>query len=266
MSTRTYGWKKDRKDTRDYRFRIPQHLLGADKLPALVDLSTSPFMPPVYDQGDIGSCVLNALGALDQFIQNRDNPTTAFMPSRLFMYFNTRVVENDVANDDGCTPRDAIKTMQDAGVCPETLAPNNWPYVKENLLVQPPDNCVKEAQVHKVVQYEAIPQDLDHIRSCLASGRPFVFGMQVYAQMESEQCAKDGIVEIPGVWARYITGSVGGHGVLAVGYDDAKKLIKVRNSWSDRWGDKGYFYLPYDYITDTGLCDDFWTIDVITKS
>ena len=53
---------------------------------------------------------------------------------------------------------------------------------------------------------------------------------------------------------------IGGHAVCAVGYDDAKQMFIVRNSWGDTWGQKGYFMMPYAYMTDANLCDDFWTI------
>ena len=57
--------------------------------------------------------------------------------------------------------------------------------------------------------------------------------------------------------------AVGGHAVIAVGYDDSTSRITVQNSWGTSWGDKGYFYMPYQYITNTNLADDFWTIRLV---
>jgi C1A family cysteine protease len=56
---------------------------------------------------------------------------------------------------------------------------------------------------------------------------------------------------------------LGGHAVLAVGYDNAKQVFIVRNSWGTSWGQKGYFTMPYAYLTDSSLADDIWTIRLI---
>jgi len=94
------------------------------------------------------------------------------------------------------------------------------------------------------------------LKGCLASGYPFVFGFTVYQSFESAQVAKTGIVPMPAPHEAV----VGGHAVLAVGYDDASQQFIVRNSWGDGWGIKGYFMMPYGYLTDTSLSDDFWTV------
>lgn len=39
------------------------------------------------------------------------------------------------------------------------------------------------------------------------------------------------------------------HIVYLIGWDDATKHFKFINSWGEAWGDKGYGYLPYEYIT-----------------
>lgn len=94
------------------------------------------------------------------------------------------------------------------------------------------------------------------MRSCLADGFPFVFGFTVYESFESQQVAKSGVVSMPKPTER----ALGGHAVLGVGYNDAKKTFIVRNSWGDDWGQKGYFIMPYKYLSDRNLADDFWTI------
>ena len=94
------------------------------------------------------------------------------------------------------------------------------------------------------------------MRACLASGFPFVFGFAVYEGFESQQTAKTGVVEMPKAGERML----GGHAVLGVGYDDTARRFTVRNSWGPKWGQKGYFTIPYDYLADRNLSDDFWTI------
>ena len=56
---------------------------------------------------------------------------------------------------------------------------------------------------------------------------------------------------------------LGGHCVLAVGYDDSQQRFLARNSWGPDWGIEGYFTVPYAYLTDTSLSSDFWTIRLI---
>ena len=52
----------------------------------------------------------------------------------------------------------------------------------------------------------------------------------------------------------------GGHAVMCVGYDDERGVFIVRNSWGTGWGDGGYFYMPYGYMTNEDLADDFWVL------
>ena len=94
------------------------------------------------------------------------------------------------------------------------------------------------------------------MRICLAEGFPFVFGFTVYESFESQQVSKTGKVYMPKKNEKVL----GGHAVLAVGYNDKDKRFTVRNSWGTGWGMKGYFTMPYDYLASRYLSDDFWTI------
>ena len=97
---------------------------------------------------------------------------------------------------------------------------------------------------------------LNQLKGCLAHGYPFVFGFQVYESFESPDVARTGEVPLPGTGEQ----TLGGHAVLAVGYDDATARFLVRNSWGAEWGQAGYFTMPYPYLTERNLASDFWAV------
>ncbi len=241
-----FGWLPDLPDHRDYLYSAVRPI--PPTLPAQVDLR--PFCSKVEDQGSLGSCTANALAGALEFLEIKDKVKYTNL-SRLFIYYNERVIEHSVRSDSGAQIRDGIKTLAKQGVCTE----KTWPYVISKFTNKPGAACYKEASNHQIVSYRRI-LTLDEMRTCLAEGFPFVFGFTVYESFESQQVAKTGIVDMPRNGERV----VGGHAVVAVGYDDAEKRFLVRNSWGPKWGMKGYFTMPYHYVSDRNLSDDFWTI------
>jgi len=247
---RRYGWQRDLPDHRDHVFAAPLAALGP--LPTKVDLR--PQCPPVYDQRQLGSCTANAIGGAIQFDRLKQK-ISDFVPSRLFIYYNERVLEHSVNSDSGAQIRDGIKSVGAQGDCPET----EWPYNLAKFKTKPAAACYTEALKYKVVSYQRVPQTLGQLKGCLASGYPFVFGFTVYESFESAAVAKSGHATLP----KSTEAVVGGHAVVGVGYDDAKQWFVVRNSWGTGWGMKGYFTLPYAYVTDSNLASDFWNIRVV---
>jgi C1A family cysteine protease len=261
--TRFYGWMPDLPDHRDRQFAAPLMKLGP--LPAKVDLRKQ--CPPVYDQGQIGSCTANAIAAAIEFDRLKQK-LADFTPSRLFIYYNERSMENSVATDSGAQIRDGVKSVSQLGVPPET----EWPYVatpadpNTNLwppgakpAQKPPAPVYADALQHKAVTYESVSRDLAQFKGCLAAGYPFVLGFTVYSAFESSQVAKSGVLNLPTSAEQVI----GGHAVMAVGYDDTAQRFTIRNSWGSGWGMKGYFTMPYAYLLSQKLSSDFWTIRVV---
>jgi C1A family cysteine protease len=241
-----YGWVPDLPDQRDYLYGVIRRV--PIRLPKQVDLR--PLCSSVEDQGLLGSCTGNALAGALEFLEHKDRVPYVEM-SRLFIYYNERVIEHTVSSDSGAMIRDGIKTLAKRGVCSE----KRWPYVISKFAVKPPAPCYAEALQHQITSYQRI-LTLNEMRACLAEGFPFVFGFTVYESFESEQVARSGTVQMPKSKERVL----GGHAVMAAGYDDAKKRLLARNSWGAGWGMKGYFSMPYDYVADRNLSDDFWTI------
>jgi hypothetical protein len=252
-SNHHYGWKPDLPDHRDLKFTALKAVIA--NLPPKVDLRSG--CPPVYDQGQLGSCTGNAIAAALEFeLIKQSSPD--FTPARLFIYYNERVIENTVDTDSGAQIRDGIKTVNNQGVCPETM----WPYVVSEFAQKPFSTCYTDALTHTVTSYQRVDQDIDQMKGCIAQGYPIVVGFTVYPEFESPDVAQTGIVNLPGAGES----PVGGHAVLVVGYDDSQNRFIVRNSWGPAWGMAGYFTMPYAYLTSTVLSSDFWTIRVVANN
>jgi C1A family cysteine protease len=250
-SAKWYGWTPDLPDQRDRLYRAPLRRIGP--LPARVDLRSG--CPAVYDQGPLGSCTANAIAGAIAFDQMKQALPDLFTPSRLFIYYNERVIEGTVDEDAGAMIRDGIKSVARQGAPHEAL----WPYVIARFRTKPAPPVFADARKHPAVLYERIARDLQQLRGCLASGFPFVLGFSVFSSFESAAVAKNGVVPMPAPAERLL----GGHAVLAVGYDNAARRFLVRNSWGPGWGVAGYFTMPYDYLLAANLSDDFWSITLV---
>jgi C1A family cysteine protease len=238
-----YGWRPDLPDGRDHLLSIPFFPV----LPETIDLR--PGMPPVYDQGNLGSCTANALAGALEYDQAKQGLASA-TPSRLFIYYQERVREGTVDQDSGAMIRDGIKACAQLGAPPELL----WPYLIPMFTVKPPAAVYAAAAQHRIVRYARAANSKRALRSVLAAGFPIVFGFTVYESFESDAVATTGLVPLPAP----DEGILGGHAVLAVGYEPDGAWC--RNSWGDAWGAHGYFRLPWDYITNDNLADDFWVV------
>lgn len=253
QKTKTYGWLPDLPDHRDLRYAAVRHAALAKPVPTSVDLRAQ--CPPVYDQGELGSCTANAIGGAFEF-ELMKQKLPVFTPSRLFIYYNERVLEGHVKDDSGAQIRDGVKSVATVGVCDEA----GWPYLVTKFAKKPTKSLYTKAKKNLAIQYTRLNNTaINELKTCLASGNPFVFGFTVYQSFEGDKVAKTGVLTMPSK----TESAIGGHAVMAVGYNDARKAFIVRNSWGDAWGEKGYFHMPYDYITSTDLADDFWTISQV---
>ncbi len=246
------GWVPDLPDCRDHHYEPPRKLMRA--LPRRVDLRAQ--CPPIYRQKTLNSCTANAIAAAIEFDQIKEGRPDRFRPSRLFIYYNERALEHSIPSDSGAQIRSGMKTVAKRGVCREPL----WPYRIRKFRKKPLRRCYSDAARHRGVTYQRVSRSLPALKACLASGRPFVFGFTVYQSFHSPKVTRTGRGAMPIKHEKIIAG----HAVLAVGYDDSEKRFILRNSWGRKWGMQGYFTLPYDYLMNRHLSQDFWMLWVVS--
>ena len=249
---RGLGWNPQRPDHRDKVFPLLSLPMG---LPKRYDMG--PGMPPVYDQGRLGSCTANAATAAVQYTEQELTGKSRPSMSRLYTYYWTRFIEGHTGTDSGATIRDTFKSLNRYGYCFEKL----WPYT--NRFVDAPSvAAMAQADKHHLltqVNYSSVPQQLGALRQVLAAGHPIVYGFTVYESFMSAQVRTTGLVPLPGKHEKVL----GGHAVCLVGYDDDAEDFIVRNSWGRSWGQDGYCRVPYAFILNQGLCTDFWTVQSV---
>jgi C1A family cysteine protease len=214
-------------------------------LPPMVDLRSK--LTVMYDQGQLGSCTANALCYCYVFNDTKCNP------SRLFVYYNERMLDKSINDDAGSTLTQGINALEKYGACSETL----WPYVIERFKIKPSTTSYTDGLKHTVLTASRVQQTITNIKTCLANGFPFVVGILIYQSFESDIVEKTGMVPMPNTKTEML---LGGHAVTCVGYNDAKGVWIMKNSWGSGWGDKGHFYLPYAYLLSTTLSGDMWQI------
>jgi C1A family cysteine protease len=221
------------------------------QLPSKVDLR--PYLTQVEDQSAVGSCVANSLVGAYEYLAKRQLGDSGDV-SRLFVYYFARVYDGSEGEDVGCTITNAIKVLEEYGSCTE----ETWPYDLDLVNETPDDDAVDEASNFLIEEANEINIDLYEMKHCLAEGFPFVFALKLFKTFDHAR--KKGIVPIPKLNSEEGRESHGNHAMLCVGYLDNHKLFIVRNSWGEDWGDKGYCYIPYEYMTNPELCWDCWAI------
>lgn len=238
-----FHWKKDKVDTRDYIYQV-----SAVRTPNIVDLR--PFCTSIEDQGNLGSCTGQAVAGAIELLNKRNNKQTDV--SRLYIYYFERVLMGTVNYDSGAYIRDGIKATNKYGAPLERL----WPYVINQFRAQPSKPALEDGAKRKVTLYERAT-DFNACINAIANGYPVIIGYLVYSSFLSNVVTKTGMMPYPNTRRESL---LGGHAVLLVGYDMRRQHFIARNSWGTRWGDKGYFYMPFSVIQDTRMSFDFWVI------
>ncbi len=252
-NVKIFNVKRSPADERDFVFE-PKRNAARSKavlvLPDAVDLTAKLGIKP-YNQYDMGSCTANAMAAAIQFLQKLEKQPKN-MPSRLFTYFISREIGGTVNEDGGAYIRDVVKATNKQGFIFE----KQWTYTRKNLFTRPSEELFQDATTRRIDRYERIEDgNVAKMMSCLAEGFPFIFGMVVFNR-PFEIARVTGAMPMPTKKDE----NIGGHAVLCIGYDAKRKAFKVRNSYGQSWGDKGHFWLPFDFADNANLMWDCWVV------
>lgn len=249
-STRRYGWR--RPPTPHLGVILALSAANLDGLPAAVDLREA--MPRVYDQGPLGSCTGQSVGAGLEYLARRVDLHDG-TPSRLALYFDGRAARGHVGEDDGAALADVVAAAAVRGFASEDL----WPYEVDRFARAPSMAYRERAQHTRLVNAEPLAHDLGTLLSTLAAGHPIAFGVEVFESFE--HIGADGLVPLPESGEL----ALGGHAMLAVGYDREAGYFLVRNSWGEGWGDEGYCWMPCDYLLDAALCGELFALRAVRR-
>lgn len=243
-----YHWNRDKLDTRDFLYKP-----FSAKLSKIIDLRQN--CSPIENQGMLGSCTGQAIAGAIELLNKRNNKPTDV--SRLFIYYYERLLIGTVNYDSGAYIRDGIKSVFRWGSPLEKF----WPYIISRFTQQPNKVAIDDGALRKVTRYERII-NLQGCLDALTNGFPIIIGFQVYSSFESIVVSRTGMMPYPNKRRERL---LGGHAVLLVGYDMQRQVFIARNSWGSGWGDRGYFYMPFEVIDDKTMSGDFWIIKSVNN-
>jgi C1A family cysteine protease len=246
--TVNFIWKADKVDTRDYKYQIT-----AKASPIIVDLRN--YCSPIETQGSLGSCTGQAIAGAIELLNKRNGNYKDI--SRLFIYYYERLILGTVNYDSGAYIRDGIKATNHYGASLESY----WPYNIKKFKQEPIAEAKNDALKRKVTRYERV-NNFNECIDALTNGYPVIMGFKVYTSFMSANVAKTGNMPYPNTKREKL---LGGHAVLLVGYNKTKKVFIARNSWGTNWGDGGYFYMPFNVVTNTSMSSDYWIIKSVNN-
>ena len=248
MIQRTYRLSPDEYDERDYMYTTIDR-----ELPTSYDLRTT-YHIDILDQGDYNTCVANEISNALRYCLVKEH-SLDFQPSRCFIYYFARLLDGTPTTDDnGTTIRSGLKAIARYGAPKEELCPYDSKYITH----QPSKIAMQAGSQHvKNFKYIRISNNLNLIKQAITEGYPIIVGIQVYSSFEDEKTIESGNISLPNINNEQM---IGGHCVALYGYNDATRRFIMMNSWGTAIGQKGWFTIPYEYINNTALTFDLWTI------
>jgi C1A family cysteine protease len=235
------------RDTHDVRDRMYRTLSPSRAVPQQVDLRE--WGGPIKDQGEEGSCTGHAFSSAREWIARKYEKCSSVL-SPQYLYVEELLADGVFPNDEGAMPRTGCQALTAKGCCEAAM----YPYV-EGKLMKPTAEQEQNALKYRTGAYHRIGT-LNDFLGCLADPTPWpvAVGFTVCESFMSDEVASTGIMPVPKRHEK----RQGGHEVLCLGYDLAKRLALIQNSWGDGWGQKGYFWMPFDVIDSPGC--DLWVV------
>ncbi len=233
------------------------------QLPSSFDISA--FGPPIWDQGNLGSCTAHAsLRSVFYALKRHYTLIGKVLPisalSRAFVYACTRLDSGEPINeDDGGTIQDTFKAIGRDFTVDEAM----YEYTPDHFFSKPPSAIYDLAKhtFHHCAYYQ-VPQNAYLLKHAIFTGRPVAFGAQVYSSFMKQSTMDSGVIPYPDTATETLEG---GHAICLVGWDDAAETFLFANSWGEEVGlpaKRGYFTIPYKYVENPDLCSDFWFGDI----
>jgi hypothetical protein len=244
MTNRKFGAVRDVHDVRDRMHRAPQL---SPAIQQLVNLRA--WAGPIKDQGEEGSCTGHAFSSGREWIARKYEKTSPILSPQC-LYAEELLASGSFPNDDGAMPRTGCQALAAKGCCEASL----YPYVEGEITVPTPEQA-QNALNYRTGAYHRIGSLADFL-SCTADPTPWpvMVGFMVYDSFMSQQVSDTGIMPMPQPGEQ----RQGGHEVLCLGYDLPKQLALIQNSWGEDWGQKGYFWMPFEVIASPDT--DLWMV------
>ena len=235
------GLRRSSEDPRDYDYKL--------KVPMNVKLPLSYDIIPrgIYNQSNIGSCSSNAIANQIMALKSYDDNT---YPSRLYQYYNSRLLEGNEKSDSGATYRSCYKALAKFGFCDEKL----WEYDTTKYKDEPSKECYDKSNTTLIKKYQSLIPSIYAIEYALSQNKIVCIGVMIYDNF-NDYNKSDFIIPFP-----CCGGALGGHAMAICGYDHIKRLFKIVNSWGYEWGDGGFAYMRYEHVLSSEHCFDFWCI------
>jgi C1A family cysteine protease len=210
-------------------------------------------MTKIENQGQIGSCVANAVAGAYEYLVKRHRGES-YDVSRLFIYYNARSLSGIAHVDNGTHVRDAIESLKLHGACSE----RTYPYIHELVNQKPHEEAYQEAASFLVHSVDKIETRLETWKTRLAEGHPIIFALLLFDSFDNYN--QNGLIPMPSS-KDHKRNSHSAHAMLCVGYSEPDRVFIVRNSWGKNWGKDGYCYIPYDYLINQNYnLEDNWII------
>lgn len=250
-----FGLVQDTPDFRDYPYVPTLTSFPGGELHVRPYPHLGHFYVPVKNQGNLNSCTGFAVTSMIEMVRKHQG-FVEWDVSPMFTWYATRKIEGTTDQNVGAQLRNALKSVVQDGVVPETT----WPYIESLSTTCPPVSAWEQAQQHQTLKYYRINNtNRDNLLACIAEGYPFVFGVKVFESFTRNEFFS--VIHRPDPSREKF---LGGHAMVATGYmyypEQNCFQIVAQNSWGDQFGNMGYIQIDGDYLTDPAVALDFWTI------